>query len=216
MMQHTTHYNPNTELAAIRRVLIRNNSGETIPPFAVMQFTGGFDSENVPYVDKPDEDSTTTLLCFNLNSSILDGEYGWGTCETPNWVAYADDGSGSGTGTGDQIPSPREVWGTEANSWYLHSDQTGFVVIGVLSSDAAQANGVNRVFVMLDPLAISDETGSGSLSGSTSECAGGSETTRELTYQYTDCSTGNPCTVTETIRFPMKVHRCRSLPDCGS
>jgi hypothetical protein len=90
------------------------------------------------------------------------------------------------------------------------------VVIGIVTNDTAQQDGINRVFVMLDPLAISDDIGSGSLSGSTGECEGGSEVSRELTYQYTDCSTGTPCTVTETVRFPMKVHRCRSQPDCGS
>lgn len=166
MIQHQKSYQADNELGMLRKVLFRNNTGVDIPPYAVMQFTGGFDDQGVPQVGLVTADNTTTLLCFNLGGTVLDGEVGWGVTETPNWVAYSSlptsdsdsdsDYEGSSDSDSDHyctsdgvIPMPGEEWGTKADSFFIHQGGTGFNIIGTIEDDPMKERGICRAFAML-------------------------------------------------------------------
>lgn len=104
-------------------MIIRNDSNETIPGFAVMRVTGAaHDAAGQFYlrVDKPD-DSFQTYYLVNGPFPIPAGKFGVADDDYPCYAAY-DDGSGT--------PAFGDSWGAKSGSWKLAPNRDGFDVLG--------------------------------------------------------------------------------------
>jgi hypothetical protein len=109
---------PQTQFGAIRQHAVLNDSGETIPAWAVMEpsdFNGLYHTVRKPTVD----DSAWVLL--NGPMPISAGGYGSGTWDLPNLAKYE---------TGDGTPAVGESWGSRAGYWGLSRGYEGFIVLG--------------------------------------------------------------------------------------
>ena len=109
-----------------RWLAFRNDSGETIPAFAVMRITGVVTIEGraVLTVAKPNADSLKNVL-FNSSASVSSGGYGSGTYEFPCYAKYQTSSSAV----------LNDEWGTANGLWALKKDNTGFAIIGGETAD---------------------------------------------------------------------------------
>lgn len=98
-------------------ITVYNNSGEEIPPFAVMEVSGRDETNNVLYVVKPTRSGQNNVL-FNGPTSIKIEGFGVGQDELPLVAAY------------DQLteasPVANSSLGVKAGSWYLNQYYPGF------------------------------------------------------------------------------------------
>ncbi len=104
-------------------MILRNDSSETIPGFAVMRITGaGNDAAGQFFllVNKP-SNSFETWYLINGPFPILAGKYG-STCDRyPCYAAY-DDGMGT--------PAYGNSWGAKSGTWKLAPNRDGFDIVG--------------------------------------------------------------------------------------
>lgn len=114
-----------------RGLTFRNDSGETIPGFAVMRITGvierdGLDS--VVLVRKP----KTGNYCYMVNGPlpVAANAYGYGTFDFPAYALFDGQTSGPVGATYAALPVNGEEWGPENNSWKLVKDNPGFRIWG--------------------------------------------------------------------------------------
>ena len=103
----------------------RNSSGETVPPYGVLQITG-VETKNgrqILVVTKP---AGGTLYAVNGPSAVDAGRYG--TCTTDvRFIAAYD--------TGDGTPSSGAEWGPKSGQWTLDPDGAGYLVLGAVAAD---------------------------------------------------------------------------------
>jgi hypothetical protein len=152
-------------------LFFRNDSGETIPPYACMQVTGTVEvgGQNYFTVDKPaDEDGTSGAYLFNLRRSVAADEYGNGDAGVE--TRSVTDGSVS---AGDRV-SPT------TGSWKTKKDSAGLFIAGgaddisddvfrlFLQSGGSSGGGSIIEFEITEASAASESTSS-SVSGSSSE-----------------------------------------------
>jgi hypothetical protein len=110
-------------LARMRWLQFSNQSGQTIPAFAVL-LINGVDSNGILQVTQPSDDSLEPdQIAFNSFLTIGSGNSG--SC-TQDWPAYCLYNSSDGT------PANGQVWGTAKNSWSLrnNNNQQGFTIQG--------------------------------------------------------------------------------------
>lgn len=105
----------------IRWLSYRNDSGETVPPFAALKPTGmvEIDGAGVVTCDKPDADDQVPLF-FNGPAEVAADGYGRCTADFPAVARY----SGSAPSVGDTV-------GAADASWSLEKDATGYDVVAV-------------------------------------------------------------------------------------
>jgi hypothetical protein len=109
-----------TQLERIRWQAFRNDSGESIPAFALLRPTGWTSVEGLPMLTmgKPNADSQEGLF-LNSERSVDTGGFGTCTWDSPGNVAY----------TGSS-PSNGQTWGGKSGSWLLNSGYGGWLVVG--------------------------------------------------------------------------------------
>lgn len=119
-----------THHAGGRWLAFRNDSGETIPPFAVLRITGVVTIEGraVLTVAKPNADGGT-FYAVNGAVSVVSGGYGSCTRDAPCMAACDD----------SVTPSVGEEWGVMSASWELQRGYGGYRVIGVETGDNDRA-----------------------------------------------------------------------------
>lgn len=114
----------NDQLDNVLPVIVRNDSGEAIPSFGVMQVSGA-EAENgtsVVTVVKPTGASGQYLLNGpHAIPASAPNNYGKG------WRAF---GLRAQYDSADGTPALGESWGPESGSWKLHKDVEKFVVVG--------------------------------------------------------------------------------------
>ena len=105
---------------------VRNNSGETIPPFACMRIVGYYSADDAIglQVAKPNTFGAQWGHIFNgprpIPVPVSNGD--WGEVSLgPLSLALYDDTSG------DPVGGLQEHWGPRNNSWKLHPNTGGFV-----------------------------------------------------------------------------------------
>ena len=117
-----------TQADGRRWLSIRNDSGEEIPPFAVLRLTGleSRSGQTVFVVSKPDATTVADSLMgdrskilVNGPQRILDGKYGAGTQEYPAQVKYTTLGP---------------LMGPAADDWGLSNLSRGFVDLNLAQS----------------------------------------------------------------------------------
>ncbi len=102
-----------------RWLAVQNDSGETIPAFALLRVTGG-GKTGPTTVEQPD----------------TDGGYSWvaGAEPTPeDFAGAATAGSGptwAAYDPADGTPAVGETWGAGAGSWLLRKGNDGFLIVG--------------------------------------------------------------------------------------
>jgi hypothetical protein len=139
----------------VRRIPVRNASGEDIPACAAVRVTGYNPDDDVFTVGKPTEDSQTVGIAFNGPVKLLAASGatdGWATVELPAVaLCYAGDGT----------PAADQTWGTSANQWYLRKNNSGFVCKG----DAATGPDGSHYaqFVAGPPAGIGSPTSAGGI-----------------------------------------------------
>lgn len=105
----------------VRWLSFRNDSGETIPPCAVMRITGVIEIEGqaVLTVDKPDADGGTHYV-FNGAFAVADGDFGSATHSFPCCALFnpAD------------APAAGQQWGAQSGSWAIKKNISGYRVVG--------------------------------------------------------------------------------------
>lgn len=107
-----------------RWLTVYNNSGEGIPPYAVMEVTGVAAHNNgelVFTVDQPTGIQIPAALIFNGPTTIATGAYGRGTQDCPAQV-LADPGVTFSVG---------DRCGPESGEWWLTDAGYAFTVMGV-------------------------------------------------------------------------------------
>lgn len=113
-----------------------NNSGEAIPPYAVMEveeveIVGG---RSLVKVRKPTGSDNEAGYLLNGPVTVPIGKTGNGyTATEPAWAYYDTGGT----------PSNGSEWGPEEDEWWLKSDQTGFRIVG--GADATNERVLVRV-----------------------------------------------------------------------
>lgn len=102
-------------------IQFRNDSGEAIPPHAIMRITG---AEGVPVgkklivvVDKPDSSDAQYLI--NGPHKVRDGKTGRGRFHSPMVIAF--------TGTD---PVAGDAVGPSSGSWLISTSGRGYVALG--------------------------------------------------------------------------------------
>jgi hypothetical protein len=104
-------------------VPVTNGDDEACPPYGVCQITSISASTGIAVIGKPSADSQTTVF-FNGPTAIPAGGSGAVHQTLPTIAAYQADNDDNAD------PAHEDAWGTEADSWYLHKNQTGFQVVG--------------------------------------------------------------------------------------
>lgn len=122
----------------MREVSVYNNSGEIIPPYAVMQIEGAqaVATGKLVKVTKPDPTDDNAGYLLNGASEIPIGKTGVGIAPVDAGYAYYDNAN---------TPAIGENWGPQASSWKLKKDELGFQIIG--------GHGSERVLVRITPSA---------------------------------------------------------------
>lgn len=106
-----------------RRFMILNQSGETIPPYAVIRVTGWASNGLYATVAKP-TDAAEYLHAANGPLEVVTGGYGEATFDFPAFVRYNPE-SGS--------PATGELWQRVPDKWTLgkgDADKGNFPIIG--------------------------------------------------------------------------------------
>lgn len=127
-------------------VPFKNDSGQTIPGWAVMRSTGTAVVAN-QVVLKMGQPNGTLERCYYLNGpcAVQAGQYGVTAGAWPSgFPIYAqyDGGSGSGSTT----PAYGQSWGAQASSWVLAPNRPGFTILGNTMGDG-EDEGPKRVVV---------------------------------------------------------------------
>jgi hypothetical protein len=99
-----------------------NDSGETIPPFAAVEPLGLDESSGLVLVGKPS--GAAVNVWFNGGAAVSPDDSGQLTTTLPARAAYAADNDDGAD------PVHGEIWGVQADSWYLHRGDLGFQVVG--------------------------------------------------------------------------------------
>lgn len=116
------------------RIRFRNDSGETVPEWAVMRVTGMATSGIIcPTITKPD---TTFSRLYMVNGPRLvppytgygQTGYGWGTFLLTETLRLLDQFVFYNTSSG--TPAAGESWGPKNGQWALEKDYYGFGVLG--------------------------------------------------------------------------------------
>jgi hypothetical protein len=106
---------PQNYYEQVRWLPVKNTSGETAPPFAVLLVTGFEASSGAWLVAKPNADDTDPImLLINNHVGIPAGGYGSASLADPVEAKITGNPS-----AGDQI-------GTAANQWHLAGGKKGF------------------------------------------------------------------------------------------
>lgn len=112
---------------------VYNDSGETIPAWAILQITGVDREGNI----KVDQCSTDSTKLFLINSgSIIDiGDYGVGYApmEMPYWVYYD---------TADGTPANGEQWGPGAGTWKAKKNKIGLLMLSMVDEAVRPMTGL--------------------------------------------------------------------------
>ena len=155
---------PRNLINSQRHFEFRNDSGETIPAFAVLMPTGMTTQNGRPIitVDKPNGYGARSHYMINGPYAVVGGGIGVCTNSFPT-VAFLNDGSSA-------ITAGSEV-GPVAGEWGLDNDSVGFLVYGDLSPAQPEL-----VYVVREPVVIclgkTDETIGKGNSGTVSVYAG--------------------------------------------
>lgn len=107
----------------VRFVRVSNDSGEEIPPHALLRVTGTHE-DGYPTVGKPNADSLPGLL-VNGMLPIPIGGTGVATYTEPFPVAYDTSAN----------PAVGETWGSANGSWLLTTGKSGWRIMGDLNPD---------------------------------------------------------------------------------
>lgn len=105
-----------------KTVAFVNDSGETIPPFAIMKMENDFDTSGRMRVTKPD---TTFQRLYLVNGAheVLDTKGGHGTHLT-------DPANDLGRARYSASPTMMSEWGAKPGEWELYPNRPGFAVLG--------------------------------------------------------------------------------------
>ena len=164
-------------------IIIKNNSGEEMPPYGIGRVSAVDDTGTVLFwqVEKP---SATFARLHAVNSSvaIAAGELGLGTYGPYTEVLY-DDADGT-PGTGDS-------YGAKSGQWSIVKDRPGFTILG---KNTLQAS--NTVKVIQEPITVLtgradgnitfDSTGTVDIHFATSNVASEYEVTASLKWMHND------------------------------
>lgn len=115
--------NVQREPRGVRKVSIKNESGEVIPAYAAIQVTGTtlLNGVNVFTVTKWDGGDSADVIWFNSETDVAIGATGAAFIPmVPHWVLYDDANE----------PAFQEEWGVEENTFKLHKDGSGFIIMG--------------------------------------------------------------------------------------
>jgi hypothetical protein len=116
------------------KIKFLNESGETIPGFAVMQVSGWeVDRAGQDYVKVTKPDGNGEVFLLNSPFPVADDKIGRATDESFCYALYDD----------ADTPAVDEAWGPEADSWKLKKDNSGFFIVG--DEKGAGANARVRV-----------------------------------------------------------------------
>ena len=127
----------------------KNESGETVPAWAVLYVQGIDGATGLYSVGQPQVDGMTIgSAMFNGPAAVPAGGYGSCTRDWPATALYDPN---------DGEPVAGQIWGTGAFQWALRLGQPGFEIQGgvsaedsrvqVLAADAGGSNAVRPVFV---------------------------------------------------------------------
>lgn len=105
---------------------VRNDSGETIPAFAVMRVTGVVEVKQETIFTVDQQDTSDAPVLINGPTPIPDGEYGV-IQPGPIFAAYFD--SAASPAVGDEL-------GSEDGEWKLTTAGSGWVFLGALTDEA--------------------------------------------------------------------------------
>lgn len=115
----------------IRWLAFKNDSGEAIPAFAIME-VNDVASDGTPSCRKPSKDSAK-LTMINGPVKVPKDYKGRGTRETPMWILFD---------VSDGLPSTDERWGTKADSWMLSKGKQGFLTVAMQGSAEPPVAGI--------------------------------------------------------------------------
>lgn len=110
-------------MSGVRKVTFRNDAGEMIPAYALIQITGAVtvNDQVIFTADQWDGGDTSDVFYFNGPMDVADGEYGSAfQPNTAQWVLYDD----------ADTPGFQEEWGPVENSFEIGADGTGFIILG--------------------------------------------------------------------------------------
>lgn len=133
------------EKARPRWIPFYNNSGEEIPPYAILRPTavtkrGG---ARVLDVDRPSSTDFARIYYVNGPRAVpyhTGGQSATGLCSRSGWIDAAYDPA-------DGVPARGEGWGPKPGSWLLHKDYYGFTIAGGESSVTIDGAAIDRVIV---------------------------------------------------------------------
>lgn len=132
-----------TVLSQFMWLPFRNDSGETIPPHAVMRITGTsvIGDQSVLTVSKP---NTTLERFYAINSAaaVASGRFGQATTGPPCMVRY------------DTAVTPAfgQSWGAKPSTWDLFPNRPGFSILGVLTNNRVPV--VSLVHAVQEPITV--------------------------------------------------------------
>lgn len=103
----------------------RNDSGETVPPFAVLRVTGTTVNNSMPAITCAKPNATSYNFYFvNGPFAVRNGKFGQGTYG-PHVVARYDTAA---------TPTLDAEWGPQSGSWFLSTAGSGFRIVGEISA----------------------------------------------------------------------------------
>lgn len=104
-------------------VRYHNDSGEAIPPFAVMRITGVNSSGTAPWRVKVSKPNTTFYRYYLVNGPVRCpvSDNGWGTFIWDAGYVLYDTGS---------TPAIGETWGPQDGAWTIKKNRWGFNIVG--------------------------------------------------------------------------------------
>jgi hypothetical protein len=114
----------------IEQIIVRNNSGEEIPKYAVMRVTGVTIESGVEVhtVEKPNSTFKTRYI-INSSAAIPIGEDGTGTWLCDSGPVLYNNSAGT--------PAVDEEWGAKTGQWSLEKNRPGFVITGGNENDGS-------------------------------------------------------------------------------
>jgi hypothetical protein len=128
------------EAAPAIGIPFRNDSGETVPAYAVMRITGSATVDGTEHltIEKPSYTFQRKYL-VNLGSEVANGDTGTGTWFDESKTQYVLYDEADGTPAGEE-------WGAWPGQWSLKKERLGFTLI---NGAAGRAIGVQREIVSL-------------------------------------------------------------------
>jgi hypothetical protein len=154
------------------RIIVRNDSGETIPAHGVMRVTDVVDEDGVEIheVAKPNNDFKSRYL-VNTDSPIAADKSGFGTWLSESGKVLYNASAGT--------PAVDEEWGAKSGQWSLEKYRPGFLVTGGNDTEATTTRAWQRI--VTDLIGKADANISSNSTGTVSVFmgAGGSEAATE-------------------------------------